>query len=152
MLEYHTIPKRERDKLARDRDRERGNGGRGRQREEAYRETEKETDRQRRRSSSEADDISLFQKTIISLSHKFGKFRLGYMASVEALLPEHIIGVWGHSPTLHTLLQSLGLRPHCMLGPSIYDVNTEGVRGVRLRWTHVEGGVVKPHVDVHTEI
>jgi len=35
-------------------------------------------------------------------------------------------------------------------GPSIYDVYTEG-KGVRLRWTHVDGGGVKPHVDVHTE-
>ena len=26
-----------------------------------------------------------------------------------------------------------------VLGPSIYDVHTEG-RGVRLRWTHVDGG------------
>ena len=35
-------------------------------------------------------------------------------------------------------------------GASIYDVHTEGVR---LRWTHVDGGRegVKPHVDVHTE-
>jgi len=35
--------------------------------------------------------------------------------------------------------------------PSIYDVHTEG-KGVRLRWTHVDGGEgVQPHVDVHTE-
>ena len=34
-------------------------------------------------------------------------------------------------------------------GPSIYDVHTEGVR---LRWTHVDGGEgVQPHVDVHIE-
>ena len=32
--------------------------------------------------------------------------------------------------------------------PSIYDDRTEGVR---LRWTHVDRGGVKPHVDVHTE-
>src|SRR6218665_3752439 len=25
-------------------------------------------------------------------------------------------------------------------GPSIYNVHTEGARGVRLRWTHVDGG------------
>ena len=36
----------------------------------------------------------------------------------------------------------------CGMGPSIYDVHTEGVR---LRWTHVDGGGVQPHVDVHTE-
>ena len=37
------------------------------------------------------------------------------------------------------------------IGPSIYDVQTEG-EGVRLTWTHVDRGrVVKPHVDVHTE-
>ena len=34
--------------------------------------------------------------------------------------------------------------------PSIYDVHTEE-EWVRLRWTHVDGGGVKPHVDVHTE-
>ena len=34
------------------------------------------------------------------------------------------------------------------MGPSIYDVHTEG-EGVRLRWT---GRGIKPHVDVHTEI
>src|SRR6218665_1070512 len=26
------------------------------------------------------------------------------------------------------------------MGPSIYDVHTEGEGGVRLRWTHVDGG------------
>ena len=36
-------------------------------------------------------------------------------------------------------------------GPSIYDVHTDGKEGVRLRWTHVDGGGVKPHVDVHIE-
>ena len=38
------------------------------------------------------------------------------------------------------------------MGPSIYDVHTEG-EGVRLIWTHVDGGegVDQPHVDVHTE-
>jgi len=34
--------------------------------------------------------------------------------------------------------------------PSIYDVHTEG-EGVKLRWTYVNGGGVKPHVDVYTE-
>ena len=37
------------------------------------------------------------------------------------------------------------------MGPSIYDVHTEGEEG-RLRWTHVDGERgVQPHVDVHTE-
>ena len=51
---------------------------------------------------------------------------------------------------LDTTVQLKVTKYHCLgMGPSIYDVHTEGVR---LRWTHVDGGRgVQPHVDVHTE-
>ena len=49
-----------------------------------------------------------------------------------------------------TMIQKI-LKSEWTMGPSIYDVHMEG-EGVRLRWTHVDGGEgVKPHVDVHTE-
>ena len=38
-------------------------------------------------------------------------------------------------------------------GPSIYDVHTDRGRGIRLRWTHVDGGGEGPaHVDVHRKL
>src|SRR6218665_3857876 len=56
----------------------------------------------------------------------------------------HLLG----PPSSVTFSMDGPLKSVMHMGPSIYDVHTEGER-VRLRWTHVDWGRgVQPHVDV----